>query len=275
MLNPQSLNNKHKKCYLGVCYYKMYVLNFNPTILKLGFLEIRWYSLIYALGFILSYLYFRYYAMKKIDNFDEKKLEIFIIYSIIGVVAGARVFYFLFYNVSELFSLEVFKIWNAGLSFHGGLIGVVISTILFSKKHKVDLWKLFDASVVVAIFALMIGRIGNLINGELAGTVFNGPWCAVFPLYDNLCRHPYPVYGFVSHLLLFVYLVVLIYLNKEKLKEFIGSRILSVNFLIGYGVLRIITDIWKMDGIFLFMKTGQWLSVVMILIGVWLLVKKK
>ena len=121
----------------------------------------------------------------------------------------------------------------------------------------------------------MLGRIGNLINGELAGTQFNGQWCAVFPLYDNACRHPYPVYAFISHLILFVYLAVLIYVKRKELKDFIGKRIIAANFFIGYGILRIITDIWKLDNIFFGIKTGQWLSLLMIAIGIFILLNRK
>ncbi|MBW2992456.1 prolipoprotein diacylglyceryl transferase [Candidatus Woesearchaeota archaeon] len=258
--------------------FKMYVIDFNPTILEIGFLKIRWYALIFALGFVVFYLILRHIAKKKlIEGLDKEKAELFVVYSIIGVVAGSRIFYFLFYNIGELFTnpLEILMIWHAGLSFHGGLIGFILSTILFSRRHRIGVWKLLDISAVVAIFGLMLGRIGNLINGELAGTPFDGPWCAVFPLYDTVCRHPYPVYAFISHLLLLIYLLLIIYFNRDKLKKFIGKRIISANFLIGYGVLRIITDIWKVDDMFLGVKTGQWLSLVMIILGVWLLWKRK
>ena len=256
----------------------MFAINFNPILLKIGFLEIRWYSLIYALGFVIFYLFLREIAKKKlIERLDKEKAELFVIYSIIGVVLGARIFYFLFYDINELFTnpSEFFKIWNAGLSFHGGLFGFLASSWIFSRREKINFWSLIDISSVAAIFALMLGRIGNLINGELAGTEFSGPWCAVFPLYDNLCRHPYPVYAFISHMMLFFYLAVLLYVNRKRLKDFIGKKIIAANFLIGYGVLRIITDIWKLDSMFLFMKTGQWLSAVMIVLGVFLLVWKK
>lgn len=256
----------------------MFELNFNPNILKIGFLEIRWYALIYAIGFVLFYLYLKYFVKgRMIDELDDEKSELFVIYSIIGILFGARIFYFLFYNLSGLISdpFELFRIWNSGLSFHGALIGVVVSLVIFSKRYDIDVWKLFDVSAVITIFALMLGRVGNLINGEIAGTPFDGPWCAVFPLYDNVCRHPYPVYAFISHLLLFMYLFLVLYIKRNDLKRFIGTRVMAANFMIGYGALRIITDIWKVDGIFLFMKTGQWLSLFMVLAGVLLLVFRK
>jgi phosphatidylglycerol:prolipoprotein diacylglycerol transferase len=256
----------------------MYVLDFNPTILKIGFVDIRWYSVIFALGFVLFYFYLKYLIGKKLlDGLNKENFESFVVYSIIGIVAGSRIFYFLFYDFSGLFTnpLEIFKIWHGGLSFHGGLIGFLMSTFIFSRKYKINLWKLLDISAVFAIFGLMLGRIGNFLNGEIAGTPFDGAWCTVFPLYDNVCRHPYPVYAFISHLILLIYLLIIIYLNKNRLKEFIGRRIMSANFLIGYGALRIITDIWKLDNLFFGLKTGQWLSILMIIIGFMILFLKK
>jgi phosphatidylglycerol:prolipoprotein diacylglycerol transferase len=256
----------------------MYVLNFNPTILKIGFIDIRWYSAIFALGFVMFYFYLRYFAKKRIiPGLDSNNFESFLVYSILGIVIGSRLFYFVFYDAAELIRnpLELFLVWHGGLSFHGGLIGFIAAAALFSRRFKTGLWKLFDISSVFAIFGLMLGRAGNLMNGELPGTPFNGSWCAVFPLYDNICRHPYPAYAFISHLLLLAYLLIILYINKDRLKNFIGKKILAANFLIGYGILRVITDIWKLDSQFFGLKTGQWLSVLMILAGAIILSAKK
>jgi phosphatidylglycerol:prolipoprotein diacylglycerol transferase len=256
----------------------MFVLDFNPTILKLGFLDIRWYSLIFALGFALFYYYLQYLAKKKmVEGLDTKNFEMFVVYSIFGIVIGARIFFFLFYDFTEIFTdpLEIFKVWHGGLSFHGGLIGFLLAAFVFSRRYKINFWKMLDISAVFAIFALMLGRIGNLINGEIAGTPFDGAWCAVFPLYDSVCRHPYPAYAFISHLVLLIYLLIIAYVNRQRLKTFIGTRILAANFLIGYGALRIITDIWKLDSAFFWLKTGQWLSVFMIALGIIILLAKK
>jgi phosphatidylglycerol---prolipoprotein diacylglyceryl transferase len=256
----------------------MFVLDFNPSIVKLGFLDIRWYSAIFALGFLLFYFYMRNLAKKEmIQGLDRKNFEMFVVYSIFGIVIGSRILFFLFYDLGELFTnpLEIFKVWHGGLSFHGGLIGFLFSTYIFSKRYKINLWKLLDISAIPAIFALMLGRIGNLINGEIVGMPFDGAWCAVFPLHDSICRHPYPAYAFISHLILLIYLLIIVYVNRQKLKSFIGTRILAANFLIGYGVLRIITDIWKLDNIFFGLKTGQWLSVLMIILGVIILLVKR
>lgn len=252
----------------------MYILDINPIILSLGPIVIRWYSLIYLLGFVFLYAALKYSASKKwIEGLDGENVEKFLIYTVLGVVIGSRIGYFLFYNSSELFSLEIFQIWNGGLSFHGGLIGIILAMWLFVRKNNVNLLKLLNISAVVGIFGLALGRIGNFINGRLVGPAFDGGWCVVFPAVDNICRHPYPIYAFLSHILLFSYLIFLIYLHKKEVGDFLGRLTLIANFLIGYGLLRIITDIWKVDNIFLGIKTGQWLSGVMILVG-FLLLKK-
>ena len=256
----------------------MYVLNFNPTILKIGFIDIRWYSAIFALGFVMFYFYLKYIAEKGLINgVDRKNFESFVVHSILGVVIGARVFYFIFYDIGELFRdpLELFKVWHGGLSFHGGLIGFAAAAAIFSFRYKASIWSIFDISAVFAIFGLMLGRIGNIINGELPGIPFDGAWCTVFPLYDNVCRHPYPIYAFISHIILLAYLLIILCLNRKRVKSLIGTKIIAANFLIGYGLLRIITDIWKLDNQFFWLKTGQWLSLLMIITGIFILFLRK
>lgn len=254
----------------------MYILDINPIILSLGPFVVRWYSLFYLLGFVFLYAALRYSAKKEwISGLEGENVEKFLVYVILGVVIGSRLGYFLFYNFSGLFSLEIFKIWNGGLSFHGGLIGIITAILLFVKRNNVNLLKLLNISAVVGIFGLALGRIGNFINGRLIGTAFDGGWCVVFPAVDNVCRHPYPIYAFISHILLFSYLILLIYLHRKEVGDFLGRLTLTANFIIGYGLLRIITDIWKVDNMFLGVKTGQWLSAVMILIGIFLLKRRK
>jgi len=254
----------------------MYTHNLNPIILSIGSIDIRWYSLFYLIGFALLYFSLSYFSKKgAISGLDGDKLEKFVIYSILGVILGGRVGYFLFYDISQLLSLELFQIWNGGMSFHGAFIGFLISTFMFSRKNKVNFVGLLNISAISIAFSLILGRIGNFINGRLVGIPFDGAWCVVFPGFDTVCRHPYPIYAAISHLLLFGYLVLLVYLNRKRLKEFFGKMTITANFFIGYGVLRIITDIWKVDNSLLGIKTGQWLSVAMIIIGIILLRKRK
>jgi phosphatidylglycerol---prolipoprotein diacylglyceryl transferase len=254
-----------------------FIIDFNPIIFSIGPIDIRWYSLFYIIGFLFLYLTLTYAIKKKILDFKNDEKEDYLLYSIIGVIIGGRIGYFLFYEPITLITnpLELFKVWHGGMSFHGGLIGIIIATLIFSYYKRKDTIKILDTITIVGIFSLMLGRIGNFINGELAGTLFNGKWCIIFPLYDNLCRHPYPIYAFLSHLLLFIYLFLLLYINKNNLKSFIGKGIIMSHFLIGYGILRIITDIWKLDNYFLIIKQGQLLSILMIISGIILIFFKK
>tara|TARA_Y100000034_G_scaffold136768_1_gene215596 strand:- start:28309 stop:29100 length:792 start_codon:yes stop_codon:yes gene_type:complete len=256
----------------------MYTININPILFELGFLKIRYYGLIYALGFILFYLTMYYVAKKQlIPNFDKDNVDTYVLYIMISIVLGARVFEMLFYQFNTLITnpIEILMIWHGGLSFHGGLAGLLLATWLFCKKNKINIWKLLDISSVIGIFTLILGRIANLINQELVGTPSTAKWCMIFPRVDNICRHPYQIYASLSHLLLFLFLIFIIYINRHKIKTFIGTKKLSIMFLIGYGVLRIITDIWKLENLYFGLKTGQWLSIVMIAVGVWLLIFRK
>jgi phosphatidylglycerol---prolipoprotein diacylglyceryl transferase len=258
-----------------------FIFDFNPVILSIGNLSIRWYSLFYILGILIFYFSLNYASKKKILNLKKNQIEDFLLYIMLGGILGGRIGFFLFYNPSTFINtpLEIIKIWHGGMSFHGGLIGVILSVILFAHKNKRNIIKYLDFISVIGIFSLMLGRIGNIINGELPGIKsYSDSWCFIFPLYDELCRHPYPFYALLSHLILFIYLAFILYLNRKNIKTFFGKGILATHFLIGYGVLRIITDIWKEDTYFLFLKQGQFLSLLMIIVGMVLLIyldKKK
>ncbi len=256
----------------------MYTLNLDPIAFELGPLTIRWYGLIYALGFILAYIILYKISKKQlIPNLNKNNVDLFVLYSMISIVLGARIFEFLFYQFNTLITnpLEFFMIWHGGLSFHGALAGFLFSTWIFGRKYKVNFWQLLDISSIIVIFCLIFGRLANWINGELAGTPSTTTWCTIFPNYDAVCRHPYPIYAALSHLLLFLYLSFLVYKNKNNIKDYLGKKKLTINFIIGYGILRIITDIWKLDNQFFGIKTGQWLSLIMILVGVLIIKYRK
>jgi phosphatidylglycerol---prolipoprotein diacylglyceryl transferase len=254
----------------------MFTLDFNPVLIDLGFFQVRWYSLFYIIGFLGLYVTLMFGTRKKIFQMDQKTLDDYIVWAILGIIIGGRSGFFLFYNLDGLIRnpLEFFMLWHGGMAFHGGLVGFILATYLFCRFKGILFWKILDISAVVGAFALMLGRIGNILNGELPGTIFSGSWCVVFPSYDYICRHPYPIYTLISHFLLALYLILLLYLQRKHLKKFIGKGILTAHFLVGYGVLRIITDIWKVDYIFFGFKHGQWLSLFMIIAGIVFIHKK-
>ena len=180
----------------------MFVHDFNPVLVDLGLIQIRWYSLAYIFGIFFGWLYaikiikftnkneYSFESIKKTD-FDD-----LIIYLVIGIILGGRLGYILFYNFkyySQNF-LEIFKIWQGGMSFHGGLIGIVIAVYIFSKTKNTSFFKYSDVIACVSPIGLFFGRIANFINGELFGKISTLPWAVIFPYggnigKDNQCDH--------------------------------------------------------------------------------------
>lgn len=220
----------------------MIIHNFDPVLVDFGFLQIRWYSLAYILGIIIGWVY----AVKIIKltaknkyNFEQiqkSQFDDLIIYLIIGVIIGGRLGYVIFYNF-EYYSqnfLEIFEIWQGGMSFHGGLLGVIISTIIFSKKTKINFFKCADIISCVAPIGIFMGRVANFINGELYGKISNLPWAVVFPDGGNIPRHPSQIYeAFLEGVFLF-FLINFLALKKHLLFK---TGYISGYFLVLYSAL--------------------------------------
>ncbi|MBC7190546.1 prolipoprotein diacylglyceryl transferase, partial [Candidatus Aerophobetes bacterium] len=155
--------------------------NINPEILKIGPLSIRWYGLMYLIGFLCSYLIVKSEIKRKGLKVEKDFLENLYFYLILGLLIGARIGYVLFYNLSYYIHnpLEVLAIWHGGMSFHGGLLGVIFSAWIFTKIKKFDFFTLTDMLVLTAPIGLGLGRIGNFINGELYGRVTDVPWAMI------------------------------------------------------------------------------------------------
>ena len=255
----------------------MIVHNFDPILVDFGLFQIRWYSIAYILGIILGWIYANWiivlnernkYSFKQVSRtqFDD-----FIIYLIIGIVLGGRVGYILFYNF-EYYSqnfLEIFMLWQGGMSFHGGLLGVTISIIIFSKKIKINFFKLSDIVSCVAPIGIFLGRLANFINGELYGKVSTLPWTVIFPDAGNLPRHPSQIYeAILEGLVLFL---LINYLAIKKKFLFRPGYVSSL-FLIFYSLLRIFSEIFREPDIhiglfFNYFSMGVILSSVTLLIG--------
>ena len=172
----------------------MFTNNFDPVAFQIFSLEIRWYSLAYIMGILLGWLY----CKKKIIN-DKALLDLFddfITYLIIGIIFGGRLGYVLFYNLSYYLKnpIEIFFLWNGGMSFHGGLIGVVLATLLFSKKNKIKPFVFLDIVSLAAPIGIFFGRVANFINSELYGRPTELPWSVKFITIDNINRHPSQLY---------------------------------------------------------------------------------
>ena len=193
----------------------MFINNFDPVAFQIFSLEIRWYSLAYILGIVLGWLYCKKNLIK-----DQHILELFddfITYLILGIILGGRLGYALFYNLEYYLEnpIEILMVWNGGMSFHGGLIGVVIASRLFLNKHKINQFVLLDLVALSAPIGIFFGRIANFINSELYGRATELPWSVKFILIDNTKRHPSQLYeAFLEGIILFF---ILRYFFKKKL----------------------------------------------------------
>ncbi|MBN2111560.1 prolipoprotein diacylglyceryl transferase [Candidatus Woesearchaeota archaeon] len=242
--------------------YKMFIHNINPVIFSIGSMHIRWYGLMYVISFIFLYYMLSYLAKRKKIKLTQSDIEWFVIIETAALVVGARLFEVLVYSPSYYFAnpAKIIAVWEGGLSFHGGLIGMVIATYYFCKAKKVKFLEIADLLVIPMGIALMLGRIGNFINGELYGTVTNVPWCVKFPSASG-CRHPSQLYEAGKNLLIFIALWA-IKDRKEKPGFFFAV------FLIMYGILRFLIEfVREPESMVGFLTLGQFLCVLMIAAG--------
>jgi phosphatidylglycerol:prolipoprotein diacylglycerol transferase len=259
----------------------MYIHNLSPVLINFGFLEIRWYSLAYIFGILIGWWVAKKIIIFKIENktvtFDVKFLDDLISYVIISIIVGGRFGYIIFYNLSYYLSnpLDVFKIWQGGMSFHGALIGVIVGTYLFSKKTKINLFFFLDIISSVAPIGIFFGRIANFINAELYGKPTSLLWSVVFPEVDKIPRHASQLYeAALEGVVLFIILISIIYIKSIK----IGT--VSALFMILYGLFRIAAEQFREPDIqigYLFdlFSMGSILSFSMILIGLLILKKAR
>ncbi len=172
----------------------MFINNFDPVAFQILSIEIRWYSLAYIIGILAGWV-----LAKRIfitNSEINEKFDDFITYIILGIILGGRIGYVLFYNPNYYLNnlSEIFKVWEGGMSFHGGLIGVIISSIWYAKKNNQNYFIYLDTISIVAPIGIFFGRLANFINSELYGTETNLPWAVNFAQVDNLYRHPSQIY---------------------------------------------------------------------------------
>jgi len=250
----------------------LYYPTINPTIVKIGPLQIRWYGIMYVLAFLASYFLVKYQIRKKRLPIDTNTINDLFLFLIIGLIVGARLGYTVFYNLPFYLShpLKLFAVWEGGMSFHGGLIGIILAGLLFLKKRKASFWEFADLICVTAPIGLGLGRLGNFINAELYGRVTNLPWGMIFPSGGILPRHPSQLYElFLEGILLFIVLWLIKDFHFKK-----GT--LFCLFLILYSVFRFFIEFFRepdpqLGFLFSFITMGQILSIVMCVSGVILL----
>ena len=253
----------------------MFTNNFDPVAFELFYISIRWYSLAYIFGIIFGWIYCKKILIK--TSTIQKLFDDYISYLIIGIIIGGRLGYVVFYNLLYYLNnpIEIFMIWNGGMSFHGGLIGIIISSYLYAKKNNQNIFLFLDLVSIVAPIGIFLGRISNFINGELVGKVTNSNWGVLFPNYDNKLRHPSQLYeAFLEGIILFI-LINLIHFKKN-----IKVGTCSYMFLILYGCFRTISEFFREPDIqigylFGYISTGTLLSILMILAGGLIYLKKK
>ena len=190
----------------------MFINNFDPVAINFFSLEIRWYSLSYIFGILLGWVFAKRFF---ISNSEIKtKFDDYITYLILGIILGGRLGYVLFYNLDYYLDnpIDILKIWQGGMSFHGGVIGIIIISVWFANKNKQNFFSYLDIISLVAPIGIFMGRVSNFINSELYGTETSLPWGVKFIKVDNLYRHPTQLYeaffeGFILFLILILSLI--------------------------------------------------------------------
>jgi phosphatidylglycerol:prolipoprotein diacylglycerol transferase len=258
----------------------------DPVIFQVGPLAIRWYGLGYVVGILFGWWYSRRLAATPRLWANEKPamtpadIDDFLIWAAIGIVLGGRIGYILFYDLPRYLAepLAIFSVWEGGMSFHGGLLGVILAMILFSRRRGINMWSLFDVIAAGVPVGLGLVRCANFINAELWGRVSDVPWAVVFPNGGPLPRHPSQLYeALLEGAVLFAVLAWLVW-SKGKLgtPKFIGGA-----FITGYGLARIFVEFFREPDAHIGYLAGGWLtmgmvlSLPMVLAGIWAMATAK
>ncbi len=246
----------------------MFINNFDPVAFQIMSFEIRWYSLAYILGIIVGWILCKKIFIKNLDI--NQKFDDYITYLIIGIIIGGRLGYVLFYNLNYYIDniVDIFKIWQGGMSFHGGLLGIIVASILFAKKNNQDAFLYTDLVSLVAPIGIFFGRLANFINSELYGKVTEVPWAVTFVQVDNLSRHPSQLYEAIFEGII-LFILLLYFRNKNFLAK---PGLISGLFLIFYSVFRFCIEFFRVPdeqiGYLIFnLSMGQIISLVFIMIG--------
>ena len=253
----------------------MFINNFDPIAFNFFSFEIRWYSLSYVFGILIGWVL----AKKFFINNQEIKTRFddYITYLIFGIILGGRLGYVLFYNLDYYLDnpIDILKIWEGGMSFHGGVIGIIISSIWFANKNKQNFFSYLDIVSLVAPIGIFLGRISNYINSELFGTETSLPWGVKFIKIDDLYRHPSQLYeAFFEGFVLFL---ILIYFQKKLINKSPG--LISGLFLVFYSIFRFIIEFFRapdeqLGYLLLNFTMGQIISFVFLLLGTYLIIRK-
>ena len=247
----------------------------DPVAFAIGPLAIRWYALSYMAGLIGGWQILRYLAKAPTSPVSGAQLDNLLNYILFGVIIGGRIGYVLFYKPLDYLAdpFSIIRVWEGGMSFHGGFIGVVLAVLLFARTHKIPLWALSDRVALVAPLGLFFGRLANFINGELYGRVTDHPVGIVFPTGGPLPRHPSQLYEAGLEGVVLGIIMMLVWRMKMAQNH---PGILVATFLIGYGIARFIVEFARAPDSHLGLydlglwqaSQGQLLSLPMVAIGI-------
>jgi phosphatidylglycerol:prolipoprotein diacylglycerol transferase len=251
----------------------------DPVLVEVGPLVIRWYALAYIAGIVLGWRLARRLATLRPVAATPEQIDDFVTWVTLGIILGGRLGYVLFYRPGYyLFHpLEILAVWQGGMSFHGGAVGVILAIFLFARRHRLDMLALADRTTAVVPIGLFFGRLANFINGELWGRVADVPWAMVFPHAGPEPRHPSQLYqAGLEGLALFALLMALVWNPAIRARR----GFVSGAFLAGYGAARLVGELFRQPDAhlgFLFAGAtmGQLLSVPMVLVGAWLMLRAK
>ncbi|WP_447980731.1 prolipoprotein diacylglyceryl transferase [Candidatus Nitrospira bockiana] len=250
--------------------------NIDPVFLRLGPLQFRWYGLMYLLGLMAAYFLIKARAATRKVAITKEQIYDLIVYAAVGVFAGGRLGYVLFYNLPYYLEHpgKIIAVWEGGMSFHGGLIGVILAIILFCRRRGFPIYTIADLTAMAVPVGLGLGRLGNFINGELYGRATDVPWCMVFPTGGPECRHPSQLYeAFLEGVVLFA---VLWWIGRKPRPP--GT--LFWTFITGYGLSRVVVELFREPDAHLGfivgpISMGQILSAPMVAIGAIMLIRTR
>lgn len=244
--------------------------NIDPVLVSVGPISVHWYGVMYLLGFLIAYLMLRF--RRDVFHLSLTEVSDLIFYAALGVLIGGRLGYMLFYDFQVFLKApwQIVKIWQGGMSFHGGLIGVAVAAYLFARRFKRSFLEVADMLAPLAPLGIALGRLGNFINGELWGRVSNVPWAMIFPEGGPLPRHPSELYEMVLEG--FLLFIVVFWYSRIPRRT---GRVAGL-FLMGYAVARMIAECFREPDIqmgfiwFDFLTMGQILSIPMFFVGMYL-----
>ncbi len=247
----------------------MHFPHIDPVFLSIGPLQFRWYGLMYVLSFIATYFIISSEVTRKRLNLTKDDVADLVFYGAMGVVLGGRTGYILFYNLGFYLAnpLKLFAVWEGGMSFHGGFLGVMLTFFFYARRKKIPFLSIIDMAALCAPVGLGLGRIGNFINGELYGRPTDSPWGIIFPGSDGVPRHPSQLYeAFLEGIVLFL---IVRFVSKKSTT----NGLTTCAAIAGYGLFRFIVEFFRQPdaqlGFFYgFFSMGQLLSLPMFIAGI-------